>query len=177
MTEKQQIAEGGESLAFLYLPDIVPTGAFLPEGGDPVAAAMDFLSRIPGLPPRSKEFSQQNVEEAFEILMERLGLVLVVMDEGEVSVFSTVKKSKLPPRALKRMRARMGVLEDTPVGWFRSLNAEPVSTYASEALYGKVLKLAKSSTLPPLGQRRTLARKKFWSGSDVTEHIVDELLK
>lgn len=173
MTGKPKIVETAESGAFLYVPNLYPEGVVLPSAGDPVIAAAQIMAKVPTLPPRAQEFVRQNPEQALEMLMERFELILIVIAEGEVSVFSSRRQNKLPNKVLQRLKREFGIWNDTPVGWFGSLNSNPAKTVANEVLYGKPLKIAKPSTVPPPGQRRTLARKKFWG---MAESIVDELL-
>lgn len=169
------MTEKSDSKAFLYVPSVFPVGVVLAGAEDPVDAAMDRILGMPTLPHGAKEFIRSDPEGSFDLLMQRFQLMLVLKNQGEISIFSARNRNKFPVKVTNRLRDEFGIWPETPVGWFSSLNAGPETLTAAQVMFGKNPPRQKAASVaPPVGQRRTLKRKKFWGPS---ESIVDKLLK
>jgi len=176
MTGNLHLREAAESGAFFYIPNVLPNGILLPETVDPVEAALQYTRDHVPISAAAKQYMLDNPDEAFDILMTKMGAVLVIMHEGEVSVLSQNRINKLSPILLDTLKRHFGIWPDTPVGWFASLNSNPSRSVASEVLYGKKLTLAKPSSV--MSKPRTKAAiRRYWYGHESANQIVDKLLE
>lgn len=124
-----------------------------------VPASSEFLDDI--LEMRTK-YSAEDVAMHLGGLLNRHGAaVLVCVVEGEVSVFTRELGARFPAGFLTKCRDMIGITPETPVAWYRAMDAQPVETVAAVALYGRPVQQSEFPTFT--GRKLQILRQRFLS--------------
>ena len=176
------------STIYAYVPcltDKFGVGSPPKPGEDPFASwGKAFIAQVPTLNPEIVRASKSSPVELVQVLISRFDATFVLVDEGEVSVFRRRKKVKLPTEFTSKLKNMLHIYPCDQVGWFQSLDAQPVNLTAAEALYGESADNVGIGSPPPPSDRvsrtaRSDLRRKFWSDRHSPENasdIVDILL-
>lgn len=170
--------------AFAYMPTVFENGIEI-DADDPVSAVVNMAGQIHTASGSIRDFIRNNPEEAFDVMLSRFGLVLFMLQEKQLSVFSARQRNKLPKPVVRQVEALFKTWPDTHVGWYSSLHSDPAIISANEAVYGKAppskqrSKVGEPASLSP-GAKHAL-RSKFWGSGgfdpDTASDVIDRLLQ
>ena len=106
------------------------------------------------------KYSDEDVAIHMSGILKGNGVAVVVcVVDGEVSVFTRKLGTKFPDEFLAKCRNKIRIMPETPVAWYRTVDAQPVETQASVALYGQA---SLQSKLPIFtGSKLHLLRQRF----------------
>jgi hypothetical protein len=167
------------------------------QGEDFVSAAVRTLIEIIRRGPYQNKGSmvQHAVtkgEEAVQFMITSGNLVLVVVQEEDVTIYSRHQRNKFPRIAKQLEVSRYRIFGDSAIAWCNRLDGNPVETTAGVVLNGENPVVDKSEKIPKeIGPRaKAEMRHKFWGQGGASpkgepgkwdqahaEEIVNTLLK
>jgi len=139
------------------------------QGEDFVAAAVRTLIEIIQRGPyqnkasMAKHLTTQG-EEVVQGMIDSGNLVLLVVQEGDVTIYSKHQRNKFPKIAQQLEASRFRLFGDSAVAWCARLDGNPVATTVGVVLNGDNPVVDKSEQVPKeLGPRaKADLRNKFW---------------
>jgi len=196
------ICESPKDTIFGYVPRMTsPNGVGTPPkaGEDPfVTWIKHFVKEISQYPEEyrrpihfPKEYirtAMERPEEFIDLLLGRHDALIITVLNGYVDVYSRRRHAKRIPREfLDKVERFLNVWPDTDVGWFESVNANPVATVAAEPIYGlEPEDVEYERTRPKMSKEmgmhaKSELRRKFWGAGgydpSTAPDIVDKLLQ
>ena len=181
----------------ISLADAGGSWSTIEQGEDFVAAAMrTLIGIIQRGPYKHKASMVQHVaamgEEAVHAMIDSGNLMLMVVQEGDVTIYSKHQRNKFTKIAKQLEASQYRIFGDSPVAWCNRFDGNPVETTAGVVLNGDnpvVDKPEKSAK--ELGPRaKADLRHKFWGqggaspkgepgkwDQDHAEEIVNKLLQ
>lgn len=149
--------------------DSAGTWSAIEQGEDFVAAAVRTLIEIVQRGPYQNKASMvkhvtAQGEAVVQGMIDSENLMLVVVQEGDVTIYSKHQRNKLPKIAQQLEASRLRLFGDSAVAWCDRLDGSPIETDIDTILGGKNPVVDKperaSKTLGP--RAKAEMRHKFW---------------
>lgn len=189
------ICESPKDTVFAHIPGMTSPyglGTAPKAGEDPFVTWLNFFFMREGksLARQYAREAEVRPDEFIDLLITKFDALFITVLNGFVDVYSFRRHAKkVPKEFLEKVRRFVDIDPDTPVGWFQSVNANPVATVAAEPIFGMEpddvaheqtrSKALRRTALSP-GEKKNL-RRKFWGpgGFDpsTAPDIVDKLLQ
>jgi hypothetical protein len=152
-----------------HIADSAGTFSTLEQGEDFVEAAVRTLLGIVERGPYQEKASMvkkvtAHGEELVQGMIDSGNLVLVVVQEGDVSIYSKHQRNKLPKIARQLEGSHWRIFGDFATSWCSRMDGNPVATTVGVVLNGDNPVVDKSEQVPKeLGPRaKADLRNKFW---------------
>lgn len=185
------ICESPKDTIFGYIPRFTTVnGLGLPPkaGEDPFRTWVKYFVKEVQLPADYARTAVESPEKFIDLLINRHDALIITVLNGYVDVYSRRRQAKkVPKEFLTKVEKFLDIWPDTDVGWFQSVNANPVATVAAEPIYGlEPGDVEFERTRPKMSKQmgthsRSELRRKFWGpgGYDpsTAPDIVDKLLQ
>lgn len=193
------ICESPKDTIFAYVPRMTSqygTGVPPKAGEDPFVSWIKHFLKGEGnrLPREYARDALARPDEFIDLLITKFDAIFVMVLNGNVDVYSFRQVAKNVPKGfLDKVQDYVDVTPETPVGWFQSVNANPVATVAAEPVFGMepqdvAVEVKRSAAMQRLSPKPGVSpaakkelRRKFWGpgGFDpsTAPDIVDKLLQ